>query len=107
VSSWVISFKRVFRKIFALKTYPDDFVGYENLIAFMQERALHKLEGDIVEIGAFMGGGTVKLARFAKKYGKKVYVVDIFEPSLDQTVSPGGGTACDVYQAFLEGRSML
>jgi cephalosporin hydroxylase len=73
----------------------------------MQERALQKLEGDIIEIGAFMGGGTVKLAKFARKHGKKVYVVDIFEPSLDQTVSPGGVTACDVYQAYLEGRSML
>lgn len=107
MSSWVISLKGLFRKILALKTLPDDFVGYDNLITFMQERALPKLEGDIIEIGAFMGGGTIKLAKFAKKYGKKVYVVDIFEPSLDQTVSPSGVTACDVYQAFLEGRSML
>jgi len=107
VSSLVISFKKVFRKVLALKTPPDDFVGYENLIAFMRERALPRLEGDIIEIGAFMGGGTVKLAKFAKKCGKKVYVIDIFEPSLDQTVSPSGVTACDVYQAYLEGRSML
>ena len=103
----VLSFRKILRKILARKAPPDDFVGYENLIAFMQERGLHKLEGDIIEIGAFMGGGTIKLAKFAKKYGKKVYVVDIFEPSLDQTVSPGGVTACDVYQAFLGGRSML
>lgn len=103
----MISLKRVFRNILARKAPPDDFVGYENLIAFMQERALHELEGDIIEIGAFMGGGTVKLAKFARKYGKKVYVVDIFEPGLDQTVSPGGVTACDVYQAYLGGRSML
>lgn len=103
----MIGLKKIFRKVFRPKTFPDDFVGYENLIAFMQERALHELEGDIIEIGAFMGGGTVKLAKFARKYGKRVYVVDIFEPGLDRTVSPGGVTACDVYQAYLEGRSML
>ncbi len=86
---------------------PDDFVGYENLIAFIRKRALHKLEGDIIEIGAFKGGGTVKLAKFAKKYGKRVYVIDIFEPDLDQTISKSGVTAFEVYQAYLGGRSML
>lgn len=85
---------------------PPDFVGYGNLINFMEERSLCELEGDIIEIGAFMGGGTVKLAEFAKKYGKTVHVVDIFEPSLDQTMSVSGMSACDVYEAFLEGHSM-
>jgi len=90
-----------------VKTLTDEFVGYENLISFVEERALHKSEGDIVEIGAYMGGGTVKLAEFAKKYGKKVYAIDIFDPSLDKTIGKGGVKACEVYQAFLYGRSML
>jgi len=90
-----------------MKTLTDEFVGYENLISFVEERALHKSEGDIVEIGAYMGGGTVKLAEFAKKYGKKVYAIDIFDPSLDKTIGKGGVKACEVYQAFLYGRSML
>jgi len=85
----------------------DEFVGYENLISFVEERALHKSEGDIVEIGAYMGGGTVKLAEFAKRYGKKVHAIDIFDPSLDETIGKGGVKACEVYQAFLCGRSML
>ncbi|MFC2027632.1 class I SAM-dependent methyltransferase [Chloroflexota bacterium] len=85
---------------------PPDFVGYGNLVNFMEERSLYSLEGDIIEIGAFMGGGTVKLAEFAKKYGKFVHVVDIFEPSLDQTMSVSGMSACNVYEAFLEGQSM-
>ena len=85
---------------------PPDFVGYENLIKFMEDHSLFSLEGDIVEIGAFMGGGTVKLAKFAQKHGKTIHVVDIFEPNLDQTVSTSGMTACTVYEAFLEGRSM-
>ena len=86
---------------------PDDFVGYEVLIEFVKQRALHELEGDIIEIGAYMGRGTAKLAKFAQRYGKKVYAVDVFDPSLDMTVSKSGIKAGDVYEAFLKGRSML
>ena len=86
---------------------PEEYVGYENLIRFIEDRALQHLEGDIIEIGAYMGGGTVKLARFAKKYHKKVFAVDTFDPGVDLTVGRGGVTAGDVYQAFLEGPSMF
>jgi SAM-dependent methyltransferase len=85
----------------------NDFVGYEVLIDFMKKRGLQKLEGDIVEIGAFMGGGTVKLAKFGQKYGKRVYAVDIFDPSYDNTLDKNGVKMCDIYQAFLQGRSQL
>ena len=47
---------------------PEEYVGYENLIGFIQDRAIHRLDGDIIEIGAYMGGGTVKLARFASSF---------------------------------------
>lgn len=103
----MVSFKGIFRRILVPKHPPDEFVGYEKLLAFIKKRRLLALEGDLIEIGAFMGGGTVKLAKLAKKYGKKVYVIDIFEPSLDQTVSKSGVTACDVYLAFLGNRSMF
>ena len=101
------SFKKILRNILGLRTVPPDFVGYENLIAFMESRQLHRLDGDIIEIGAFMGGGTVRLARYARKYEKAVYVIDIFDPGLDQTASRGGMTACEVYEAYLEGNQML
>jgi predicted O-methyltransferase YrrM len=90
-----------------LEDDPDDFVGYEVLIEFMRERALCKLEGDIVEIGAYMGRGTAKLAKFARRYGKKMYAIDVFDPGLDKTLSRSGVKATDVYNAFLGGRSML
>ena len=86
---------------------PEEYVGYENLIRFIEDRALQHLDGDIIEIGAYMGGGTVKLARFAKKYHKKVFAVDTFDPGVDLTVGRGGVTAGEVYQAFLEGPSMF
>jgi len=82
-----------------------DFVGYEVLIDFMRKQGLEKLEGDIAEIGVFMGGGTAKLARFGRKYGKKVYAIDIFDPSCDKTQDKTGVKMCDIYQAFLQGRS--
>ena len=85
----------------------NDFVGYEVLIDFMEKRRLQKLAGDIIEIGAFMGGGTVKLAKFAVKYGKKVYAIDIFDPRSDKTPDKNGVKMCDIYEAFLQGRSQL
>ena len=100
------SVKRVSRKIPLLEDDPDDFVGYEVLIDFIKQRALYKLEGDIIEIGAYMGRGTAKLAKFAQRYGKKVYAIDVFDPSLDKTLSKSGIKAGDVYEAFLQGRSM-
>jgi len=99
--------KRVSRKIPLLEDDPDDFVGYEVLIDFIKQRALHELEGDIIEIGAYMGRGTAKLAKFAQRYGKRVYAIDVFNPSLDKTMSKSGIKAGDVYEAFLQGRSML
>jgi len=86
---------------------PEEYVGYENLIRFIEDRAIHRLEGDIIEIGAYMGGGTVKLARFAAACRKKVFAVDTFDPGADGTVGRGGVTAGEVYQAFLEGPSMF
>ncbi|HWR70502.1 MAG TPA: hypothetical protein VN415_05540, partial [Dehalococcoidia bacterium] len=65
---------------------PEEYVGYENLIRFIEDRALQHLDGDIIEVGAYMGGGTVKLAGFAKKHGKKVFAVDTFDPGVDRTV---------------------
>jgi hypothetical protein len=99
--------KRVPRKIPLLEDDPDDFVGYEVLIDFIKQRSLHELEGDIIEIGAYMGRGTAKLANFAQRYGKRVYAIDVFDPSLDKTISKSGIEAGSVYEAFLQGRSML
>jgi hypothetical protein len=99
--------RRILPRIAVPEDDPDDFVGYEILIDFMEERGLYELGGDIVEIGAYMGRGTAKLAKFAQRYGKKVYAIDVFDPSLDKTSSRSGIKAGDVYRAFLKGRSMF
>ena len=82
-----------------------DFVGYEILIDYINEHHLCALEGDFIEIGAFVGGGTVKLAKLARAYSKKVVVIDIFDPMADRTATPDGTTMSDIYLAFLEGKS--
>jgi Methyltransferase domain len=82
-----------------------DFVGYESLIDFINDHRLYRLAGDIVEIGAFVGGGTIKLAKLARAYEKKVFVIDVFNPTADQTATPDGVKMNDIYLAFLEGKS--
>lgn len=81
-----------------------DFVGYEVLIDYINKHRLYSLAGDFIEIGAFVGGGTQKLARLAGTFGKKVYVIDIFDPKADDTAAIDGTKMSDIYQAFLEGR---
>ena len=95
------------RRMLSTKPPAQDFVGYEVLLDFIRQQALHRLDGDMVEIGVLMGGGTVKLARFARKYRKKVYAIDIFDPSVDRTETPDGIKMSDIYEAFLEGRSQI
>ncbi|HEY32021.1 MAG TPA: class I SAM-dependent methyltransferase [Dehalococcoidia bacterium] len=99
--------RRFLRSLWLQKPLTTDFVGYEVLLDFIKARALHRLEGDLIEIGCFMGGGTVKLARYASKYGKRVFAIDVFDPTADVTATPDGTRMCDIYLAFLEGRSQL
>jgi len=82
-----------------------DFVGYESLIDFINKHRLYRLAGDIVEIGAFVGGGTIKLAKLAHAYRKKVFVIDVFDPTADPTATLDGVKMSDIYLAFLEGES--
>lgn len=103
----MLSLKRFSPSIPLCPDDPDDFVGYEVLVDFIEQHCLPRLEGDIVEIGAYMGRGTLKLAKLAKRYGRKVYAIDIFDPNFDQTMSKSGVKASEVYRAFLFGRSML
>ena len=92
-------------EILSTEDAANDFVGYEALIDFINKRKLYQLDGDLIEIGAFMGGGTAKLARFAREHKKKVFVVDIFNYKCDDTKDTTGTRMCDIYEAFLQGRS--
>ena len=79
----------------------DDFVGYETLIDYIEKNKLHELEGDFLEIGAFMGGGRAKLARYANKYGKKLIIIDLFDPDFDSTPNNRGERMNWIYGKIL------
>jgi hypothetical protein len=101
------SLRRFLQKLRPHKTPAPDFVGYEVLLDFIEAHSLHRLEGDLIEIGSFMGGGTVKLARYARRHGKRVFAIDIFNPAIDDTATTDGTRMSDIYLAFLEGRPQL
>jgi len=84
-----------------------DLVGYEGLIEFYRARRLGNVPGDLVEIGAFRGGGTYKLAKFLEMLGsdKKVYTIDCFDIHADQTENLEGLRMSEIYEAKLEGHS--
>ncbi len=95
----------ILQRLFRRPPLALDFVGYEVLVDFIREKSLHRLDGDLVEIGAFMGGGTAKLARFAAGYGKRIFAIDIFDPAADTTKSRDGTPMSQIYLAYLEGGS--
>jgi SAM-dependent methyltransferase len=82
-----------------------DLVGYELFIDPMPSWGIDRLPGDFLEIGAFIGGGTAKLARAARQWGKLVFAVDTFEPSIDLTVNQAGCAMAELYDWILSGRN--
>ena len=84
----------------------NDFVGYETLIDYLEKHQIFKLEGDLLEIGAFMGGGTKKLAQFSKQYNKKLITIDVFDPSFDKTCNERNESMESIYNAILGKRDL-
>jgi hypothetical protein len=82
----------------------DDLVGYEVLLRFIEGAGLWELPGDILEIGAFLGGGTVKLAKAADRHHKMVHVIDCFDPQMDPSRTIRGESLSWFYSAILAGR---
>jgi SAM-dependent methyltransferase len=80
-----------------------DLVGYENLIKVLKKEGTMKLPGEIIEIGSFVGGGTRKLAKYALRFKKRVYAIDIFNPSADLTTCKKGISMADIYTNYLQG----
>jgi SAM-dependent methyltransferase len=83
-----------------------DWVGYECMLDFIEREHLMSLEGDILEIGAFVGGGTRKLAKLAARFGKKVFAIDVFDPSVDDTTNVFGRTMRSLYDEYLGNLAM-
>ena len=93
---------KLFREIILGRLgFQNDFVGYESLIETIGKKHLGEKQGDFLEIGAFMGGGSRKLARYARKYGKNLHVIDLFDPNFDLTANDRGETMQQVYRKIL------
>lgn len=82
-----------------------DLVGYETLIDCLD--GLLDLPGDVVEIGAFCGGGTYTVASFLarRSFQKTVYVIDCFNTEFDKTECTAGVQMAQLYAGILNGRS--
>lgn len=83
-----------------------DMSEYEILLDMIIQNKIYQLNGHFVEIGAFLGGGTYKLSQLLRKLApeKKIYAIDIFEPTFDNSVCTRGFTMSDLYQRALEGK---
>jgi len=72
----------------------------------IRDQALHRLDGDFLEIGVFLGGGTYKLAKLLATEApqRTLFAVDIFDPDFDSTTAEGVAMA-DIYTAHIDGFS--
>jgi len=96
-----VGLKRVMQGLPPYKTY---WVGYESLLHVIKRDRIYELEGDVLEIGPFLGGGTVKLAKLFGKYNKKVYAIDVFDPAFDKNTTETGTIISDIYLNILSQR---
>ena len=83
-----------------------ELVGYEMLLEEMERHGIAHVEGDVLEIGVLLGGGTAKLCGWLERHanGKRVIAVDVFDPSFDATETIQGLPMEDLYAAALQGR---
>jgi predicted O-methyltransferase YrrM len=74
-------------------------VGYEILLEVIERRGIEAVDGDVLEIGALLGGGTAKLCGWcaAQAPAKRVITVDVFDPAFDPTTTLGGWPMRDLY----------
>lgn len=92
-------------RLFGLPPPGTDLVGYETLLEYLNKKRINVLDGDVVEIGSFLGGGTAKLARYFGICNKIIYAIDNFEPTYDTTRSTDGYIMSSLYFNILRGRN--
>lgn len=82
-----------------------DLIGYETILEVIKNRNITDLKGEVVEVGSFLGGGTVKLANFFDKFNKEIYAIDIFKPNFDSTENTNGKQMKEIYKEKLGGKN--
>jgi hypothetical protein len=79
--------------------YPRGASRQRERIWYMAEQCAKNYPGDLLEIGAYHGDTTIGLCQIAKRYGKRVIVVDPYELGT-QNIDTG-----NEYQTFLNNTS--
>lgn len=81
-----------------------DICGYEKLLRIIKKYNLLEIEGDLVEIGVFLGGGTYKLAKYLeqRRSAKKVFAIDIFDIYFDNTTCSKNITMAELYERHIK-----
>jgi hypothetical protein len=76
-----------------------DSVGYEVLLEEIEQNRVETVAGDVLEIGALLGGGTAKLCGWFAHHaaGKRVIALDVFDPGFDPTTTVQGWTMRELY----------
>lgn len=84
-----------------------DWVGYEILLEEIERHGIDRVEGDVLEIGALLGGGTAKLCGWCARHaaGKRVIAIDVFDPAFDPTTTLQGWSMRDLYARGLGDRA--
>ncbi len=109
-----LSFKQLVKKYLFIKKYGfsppppfSDMSGYELLLDTILYQKIYQLEGDFVEIGVFLGGGTYKLSKLLEKLAseKRIYAIDIFDPNFDKSACTRGLSMSDLYERILGDRN--
>lgn len=104
-----INVRFIFNYRFLPPPFWSDISHYEILLDIINQEDLLALDGDFVEIGAFLGGGTYKLCKYLEKKlsSKKVYSIDIFNPDADATKNHKGNSMNFLYSRSLRGQNQL
>jgi SAM-dependent methyltransferase len=77
------------------------------LLEEIERHRLDRVAGDVLEIGALLGGGTAKLCGWfaSRAGGKRVIAVDVFDPDFDPTATVQGWTMRELYAHRIGDRS--
>ena len=77
------------------------FAGYNKMLDYVEASKIYELEGDFLEIGAFMGGGSALLAEYAAPHHKRLIVIDVFDPGFDASKNIHGAQLNRLYRLAL------
>ena len=97
--------RRSFRRAYGFSPPPrwSDTAGYPTLLDAMNDHGIAEVDGDVIEIGVFLGGGTYTLSRYLERVApdKRLYAIDIFQPDFDGTPNSNGIPMSAIYAALL------